>query len=159
MSQENQNNVLPFPSNQSETNETFRLPKRVKRNLGLAGVAAASAGVLLNWANPGMHESKLPEPEPKSLMEHAQEAAHIPVDFESETVVIKVKVKDSQPAEAFYSNPEVQEYMADNPDEKTSLETSINSLSSTETDTYGIVETDIDNDGDLDAVAKPIVKE
>lgn len=106
-----------------------------------------------------MHESKLPEPGPKSLIEHAQEAAHIPVDFESETVVIKVNAKDSTPAEAMYSDPEVQEYMAENPDEKTSLQTSINSLPSSETGSYGVVETDIDGDGDTDAVAKPISKE
>lgn len=159
MNHENQNNVLPFPSTTPESNETFRLPKRVKRNIGLTGVAAAATGVLLNWANPSMSSNELPEPAPKTLMEHAQEAAHIPVDFESETVVIKVKTKNSQPAEAFYSNPEVQAYMAENPDEKTSLQTSINSLQSTESGMYGVALADIDNDGDSDAVAKPIEKE
>lgn len=143
---------------ETEPDQAPRLTKRGKRVLG-AGAAAAAAGILLNWINPGISSPESPSPEQKNLVEASVEAAHIPVDFESETVIIKVNSKNATPAEAFYGKPEVQAYMVENPDEKTSLEASINSLRLNESGKYGIVEIDVDSDGDTDAVAKPILKE
>lgn len=97
---------------------------------------------------------------PNEYEQAAVDSAQIPFDPETETPVVgEIVVEDGDtPSEAIEADPEVVEYLAENPDEEASLQTSSYSLKTADTDTYTIVERDIDSDGDGDAVAVQIRK-
>lgn len=143
--------ITETTSTQPEHIDTARFNKFGKR---LAAVALVG-GLALGFAPRG--EQEAPAPEPKSLIELAQDAAHIPVNVETDTLIANVVVnaKNPTPGEAVFNNPAVKAYTAENPDELTSLETSTYSLPFSESGKYAVVERDIDKDGDSDAVAVP----
>lgn len=124
--------------------------------LGAIGVTALSALAIL----PRSHEAPQPNPEPESYTDQAQASAQEAYDPATDEIVIDgIRVKPGDAArntasEAVLSSPRVQEFMAENPDEVASLESSALALPSNESGEYVVVVHDIDGDGDLDAVAK-----
>jgi hypothetical protein len=146
--------------NTPETNihqqETDQGPSRLAK----AGLVGAAALVALGFA-PRSTDAQESVPEQKTYVDLAQESAQQPYDPTTDELVIdgiRVKPADESrntPSEALLSNPEVANYIAQNPDEAASLEASSLDLPTNESGEYVVVGRDIDNDGDTDAVAVP----
>ena len=96
----------------------------------------------------------------EAYKEAAVESAQNPLDRETETPVVDNIVVPSGmiPTEYIPNDPRYIEYLTKNPTEKTALVTSLNSQKTLDTDTYAIVERDIDGDGDTDAVVTQVIK-
>ncbi len=147
--------------NSTETNIPKNESERGHSKLGVAGLVTALGLTALGFA-PRSHDT--PAPAPESFTDHVQESAKQPYNPDTDTLVIdgiRIKPADTAkdtPSEAVLGNPDVQTYIANNPDEVASLETSSMSLPSTESATYAVVERDADEDGDTDAIAVPVIK-
>ena len=89
------------------------------------------------------------------------ESAQDPLDRETETPVIDNIVVPAGmiPTEYIPSDPRVVEYVVQNQDEATAVTTSVNSLKTVDTNTYALVERDVDNDGDTDAVVTQVIEQ
>ena len=146
-----------------EVTEPESVPSaRASERRGVLGTVAGGLGVvgLAAWALLPRGEQP-PAPQPESFEAQVQESAQVPYDPSTDELVIDgIKVKPANgdantPSEAVLSHPQVQEYVATNPDESSSITASALSLPSTESTTYAVVERDVDGDGDTDAVAVP----
>ncbi len=147
--------------NPTETNTPKNESERGHSKLGVAGLVTALGLTALGFA-PRSNEAQAPAPE--SFTDQVQESAQQSYNPETDKLVIDgitISPADTTidtPSEAVLANPDVQTYIANNPDETASLETSSMSLPSTESSTYAVVERDVDADGDTDAVAVPVIK-
>lgn len=125
----------------------------------LAGVGTIAVAALALLPRGG---DQAPAPVPESFSDQVQESAQKAYDPSTDELIINgIKIKPANSnknsaSEAVLSDTEVQAYMAENPDEVASLETSSLSLPSTESNTYAVVKRDVDNDGDTDAIAVPV---
>lgn len=126
---------------------------RAKEIMMSIGVVAAAAFLLLPRV-----QGEMPVPE-KSFLEHAQDQARIPLGESDEIVIDGIRIKPNNPrkntaSEAILGNKDVQAFMEANPREKSGIEQS--ALVAPTSSEYAIVKRDIDDDGELDAIAVPV---
>lgn len=125
----------------------------VPATIALGGAVVSSALWLA-----GPRPDDAPKSTDPTLTEYAQESANTPYDPSKDKLVIDnvtLSPENNTPSEAVLGNESVQTYIASNSDEELSLVASATSLP-TDYEEYAVVERDIDNDGDTDAVAVPV---
>lgn len=120
--------------------------------MGLGIVAAAAFFVLPRTSG------EMPVPA-KNFLERAQDQAQIPLGEGDEIVIDGIRLKPNNvrkdtASEAILGNKDVQAFMEANPREKSGIEQS--ALVAPTSSEYAIVKRDIDNDGELDAIAVPV---
>lgn len=153
----------PFPSDADIAGEHDATSSRSERKSKLPLLLGAGAAAVAGWLMLPRGDDA-PAPVPETFTDHVVESAQHPYDPATDEMVIDgIRIKPGNahrdtPSEAVLGNSDVKAYMTDNPDEIASLKTSSLSLPSTESGTYAVVERDVDNDGDTDAVAVPVIK-
>jgi hypothetical protein len=142
---------------ETQTTRTERTPGRVLTALGATAAVLGTAWL----AAPRSHDAPQPD-EHKDFTEQAAESAHEPYDPAKDDLVIgNIRVKHGDPkrdtpSEAVLSDPRVKEFVAEHPNESSSITTSAMSLPGGKE--AGIVMRDINHDGEKDAVAVEINK-
>lgn len=155
-------------------NETQKTAEqiRVERHHHYAGrtIAALALGLIgtftFNHANHDSSESEKSKDtpshsvSPKEYEQAVVNSTQIPLDRNTETPVIdNIVVPEGMiPSDYIPTEPRVVEYVANNHNEEAAVETSINSLKTLDTNTYALVERDVDGDGDTDAVVTQVIK-
>jgi hypothetical protein len=136
----------------SKTKSSESLFPLITTGVALAGIAGTA------MALSGPQEQPKQPVQPESFTEQVQESAQTPYDPATDELVINgIKVKPANanrnnPSEAVLGSEKVQEFVAQHPDESSSITTSAMSLPS-DAKEAGIVLRDVDHDGDTDAVA------
>ncbi len=131
--------------------------RRRKRTRDVLGVSAAllAAGGTYWLVGPRAHDAP---PEPTKTFEDAvTDSAQRPYDpAKDELVIGNIRVKPGHTASySILTNERVKAFEATNPDEKASIMTSAMTVPSNHSK-YAVVERDVDNDGDTDAIAVAI---
>lgn len=172
--------VLPFPERRGQDSPTLNgepifekqepsgytftptpdVRRRPERGLPVAplllGLGAVAATALFALPRPGGEAPASPE----RYTESAQNQADVPLSADDTVLIDNIKVKAGNPkadtaSEAVLGDPRVKAYVDSHPDQSSAITASALSLPYTGGE-YAIVERDIDDDGDGDAVAVPI---
>jgi hypothetical protein len=137
-----------------KTNKSESLVPLLSAGAAIVGIAATAN--VLNAA-----PDKPAPVKPESFTEKVQESAQVPYDPRTDELKIaNIRVKPgspnkNNPSEAVLRDPEVQQFVENNPDEASSVTTSAMSMPA-DTREAAVVMRDVDHDGDDDAVAVPV---
>lgn len=130
-----------------------------ERNLKFVPTAALLTATALTALAIAPRGGDTPAPQPESFTDKVQESAQIPYDPSKDELVIDgIRIKPGNalrntPSEAVLSNREVKAYVAQHPEESSSITSSTMALPTNESGEYVVVKRDIDKDGDRDAIA------
>ncbi len=141
----------------STPNDPSERRSRMPETLLALGAIGATA-----WLSGAFSGDNEPSPLPATYAEQSADAAKKSYNPATDTIVIggmriqPGNPKFDTPSEAVLGNSEVKQYEAANPDEVSSITSSALALDVPDGATIGLVERDIDGDGDKDAVAVEI---
>lgn len=131
-----------------------------ERRSGVPGALLALGAIgTTAWLSGAFSGDNEPAPVPATYAEQAADAAKKPYNPATDTIVIgNMRIQPGNPAfdtpsEAVLGNNEVKQYEAANPDEVSSVTSSALALDVPDSANIGLVERDIDGDGDKDAIA------
>lgn len=138
------------------------LSQREKLRRRFAPLALLLGGIATSLTINALGNDHAPEKEIKSYTELAQDSAERPLHTGDTILIDGIKLDATDPdrnsgSEAVWNDEEVQQFIRDNPDEKAAVISSAYNLPAVET--YAIVERDINNDGDGDAIAVPVIED